>query len=446
MTHLIYINDNNLLIQAGSNVQRAQGYAWLKGDEVLFDTDATRSPVRHCRLAPQEINNRYWQQCDESSVTQNGAGMRHAADLIWRHLGELKQQHDIDSAVLVVPSHYRQTNLQLLLGVAKSSGIAVTGLVNKAVLALHDKSLESGSYTHLDVQLHQTVSSTLHLDSGVLKLGAVEIIQDVGIHAMHEALLKGLQKNFIQNDRFDPLHDAGTEQQLFDQLPELMQQINESGKVNIGVQHQGRLHSTSLDARAWDAFLEPFVMKILAAGANTGAQHVYVELNAAFDAALPQTLNDAGLTVIEGVNRVPSELLEHREGDAVVYLTDLPSINQSSLAKNPQPSTAADVDDSKKSTPPGNGVVKSSTSRAAAVLENGATHLLLAGQAIEIDKVNIVIDGSELTMQSGSSNVKSMLAKGQLTVLNDEGRLELQPNDRLGSQLADGVITVIQVL
>ena len=49
-------------------------------------------------------------------------------------------------------------------------------------------------------------------------------------------------------------------------------------------------------------------------------------------------------------------------------------------------------------------------------------------------------------MQSGSSNVKSMLARGQLTVLNDEGRLELQPNDRLGSQLADGVITVIQVL
>ena len=30
--------------------------------------------------------------------------------------------------------------------------------------------------------------------------------------------------------------------------------------------------------------------------------------------------------------------------------------------------------------------------------------------------------------------------------MNDEGRTELQLNDRLGSNMADGVITVIQVV
>jgi len=431
MTQLIHINDNNLLIQAGAKQFRAQGYAWLKGGDVIFDSDSALSPVKHCRLAPQEINNRYWLQCDESSVAGNGAGMRHAADLIWRHLTELTQRYDLTSTVLVTPSHYRQSNLQLLLGVAKSSGLTVSGLVNKAVLSLHDQALDDGDYTHLDVQLHQMVSSKLHLSNGVLKLGGVEIIQDVGIHAMQEALLKGLQQSFIQNDRFDPLHDAGTEQQLFDQLPDLMQQINEAGKANVSVQHQSRLHSTSLDVKAWNSVLDSFVKRILSVAASTNSQHVYIDLNSAFDGAAPQMLSGAGLTISSGLrqaSRASIEMLQQQDAGSVIHLTELPVVGDKAR-RSPQKAPAENIQSATRSTP-----------------ASAATHLLHAGKAVAIHHAMVTTDNNTLGVKQGEANVESMLTSGKLYVMNDEGRHELQPNDRLGSQFADGVVSVIQVL
>jgi len=144
MTHILYISDNNLRLQsfdksARSPVVRSQGYAWFKGDQVIFDTDTKNAPIKYCRLAPQEMNTRYWQQCEKSSISNNDAGMRHAADLLWKHLYELKQQNNILELVLVVPSHYQSSNLQLLLGIVESLEIKVSAIVNGALLSLTNK-------------------------------------------------------------------------------------------------------------------------------------------------------------------------------------------------------------------------------------------------------------------------------------------------------------------
>ena len=57
------------------------------------------------------------------------------------------------------------------------------------------------------------------------------------------------------------------------------------------------------------------------------------------------------------------------------------------------------------------------------------------------------MEGNALSVSLDSnSNLASLLNGGQLFIMNDEGRAQLRPNDRLGSHLADGVITVIQVL
>ena len=425
MTHILHINDNNLLLQRGSDFADSQGYAWLKGDTVLFDSNADQAPVKHCRLAPQEINSRYWQQCDQSAIPSNDAGMRHAADLIWKHLTDLKHQHKLDEVVLAAPSHYRESNLKMLLGIAKSCGVSVVGLVNKAVLGLHDRLSEEGDYLHIDVQLHQTVTSKVSVTAGKARLGPVEVLQDVGIHAMQEALLKGLQQSFIQNDRFDPLHDAGTEQQLFDQLPSLAGQIIESGKASIGVQHQSRLHSTSIDAKDWNRLIEPYSMKLLTAGAASGCGHVYVDLNAAFDTAVPESLVGAGLTVLDRPGVVPPDLLCSNDGAALIYLTELPSIGAASKPK------VADT--------PAKPVAQSNE-------QPGVTHLLHAGKAISIDQADVRTGDNTLSLQNGEPNLHSLLSSGRLYIMNDEGRQELRPNDRIGSHMADGVITAIQVV
>lgn len=443
MTHVLHINDNNLLIQRASTsvselpeLARSQGYAWLKGDQLLFDSDPQTAPVKFCRIAPQEINSRYWQQCAQSSIANNQVGMRHAADLIWAHIGELKKQHQLNELVLVVPSHYQSSNLQLLLGIGQSQSLTIAGLINKAVLALHDKVIEDGDYVHLDVQLHQTVSSTITVSGGIAKLGNIEVIQSVGIQAMQDALLKAIQAGFIQHDRFDPLHYAETEQQLFDQLNDSISDIARFSKTTISVQHQGQTHNTSIDAKLLTTTLLPFVQDLQAS--SHAVQQIYIDLNAAFGEFIPGAFNDGNFHFIEQqpVVDIASLVNNTAQADELVYLTQLPLVNHSAEPLPTGVSTSANSS-------------ADSTSLQKSVRQD-ATHLLQAGVAIPIEQAELRTANNQLTLHVADgqqhANAQTMLNQGQVFIMNDDARQQFQPNDRLGSHLADGVVTVIEVL
>lgn len=436
MVDILHINDNNLIIQSNDGLFFSRGYAWLKDSEVVFDLGDGASPLSHCRLAPQEMNHRYWQQCEQSAIPANGARMRHAADLVWQHLSQLTKARGLRELVLVVPSHYRQSNLQLLLGIAKACDLKVEGLINKAVVAVQNHANKEGDYWHFDVQLHQTVCSNISIVGGVVKLGEVEILSDVGIHLMQEALLKGLQNNFIQNDRFDPLHDAATEQQLFDQLPSIASQLSENGKASISLHHQDRLHNTTIDSKEWHALLKPFSDSLLSM--NHSVEACYVDLNAAFESTGLDALSDAGMVNIDGSTSVEVDrLLQPLGTDGLIYQTEL-SVDVASIRP---PSEKAPVSIA-KSTPDDASV----STVAGSANANAATHVLHAGIAVPLSLAQLATDNGVLKMTQGSStNIQTLLNSGKLFILNDEGRTQVRVNDRIGSQLADGIVTVIQV-
>ena len=450
MTEILHINDNNLLLQNQERVIRSQGYAWFKGSELVFDL-GDEKPIKHCRLSPQQINNRYWQQCEQSAIPANAPGMRHAADLIWKHLGELKQQHSLNQVCLVVPSHYREANLQLLLGISKASGLDVVGLANKAVVALHGQGLSDGSYSHIDVQLHQTVCSNILVENGVAKLGEIDVLSDVGIHLMQEALLKGLQSNFIQNDRFDPLHDAATEQQLFDQLSNIAKSINESGKASVGLEHQGRLYNTVVDDKEWKALLNDFSSRIIAHGQS--AHKCFVDLNSAFDGVGLKDLEGGNCASISGVPTIAVEaLIQADQSSGIIYKTDFSLSNSTHAgASTQEQSLPASVDASAKfstNDAANNVSSKASTSKVTTAVSNqaSATHLLQAGVAVPIERALVKFEQGLLKLESANtSNLQDLLTQSKVLVLNDEGRTDLLANDRIGSNLAEGVISVIQV-
>ncbi len=439
MVDVLHINDNNLVVESAGKPFFSRGYAWLKGNDVIFDISGGESPLSHCRLAPQQMNNRYWQQCEQSAIPSNGAGMRHAADLVWQHLGQLKQQRDLHDLVVVVPSHYRESNLQLLLGIAKAHQLEIKGLVNKPVVALQSQVAKEGEYWHFDVQLHQTVCSRVEVSNGLLKLGDVEVLSDVGIHLMQEALLKGLQNNFIQNDRFDPLHDAATEQQLFDQLGSIALQLAQSGKASIGLEHQSRLHNSTLDSKEWHALLQPFSDRLLQLSRNADAS--YVDLNSAFDGAGLDLLSDAGIThLIEPTVYSLDQLIQESNSGSIIYKTDLPiMVSRNSDQREVHDNEEVDAKhvEVTRSLPKVTDTDSGSTE---------ATHLLNGGKAVPISTAKLNTENGLLALTQGQGDVQALLESGKLFILNDEGRTQLRVNDRLGSHLADGIVTVIQVL
>ncbi|MBT8115203.1 MAG: hypothetical protein KJP04_07470 [Arenicella sp.] len=425
MTDILFISDNNLLIRKGREIHRSQGYAWLKDEQVFFDTDPLNNAVKHCHLAPQQIHNRYWQQCDESAIAPNAAGMRHAADLVWCHLRELQQQHSLNEVALVVPSHYQAANLKLLLGVAQASGLHVAALINAASLVVSQLATGDGIFRYLDVQLHQTVCSEVTVENGMARLTDVEVLHEISAQAMQDSLLKSMQHNFIQSDRFDPLHYAETEQQLFDQIPQAAQKIEEQGKTSLLVEHQGKLHSVNIDAKQWHAALQSQLDGLLSSAAKSAVQS-FIQLNYLFDNSIPKVLQQDGVTLLVDLSQIGvPDTMPDADGE-LIYATEI-SMAASSGNK------AAEVE--------------AGVEKPRANLKNGVTHLLHAGLAIPLEQAHISTNDNQLSLsQDGQPNTQSMLDSDQVFIVNAPERKNLQTNDRLGSNLADGVITVIQVV
>ena len=440
MPTLIHINDNNLLVQKDDVISRSQGYAWLNQQEVNFDFEEHNIAIANCRLDPQQINSRYWQQCEQSAISSNKSGMRHSADLIWQHLSALRKVHRLDEVVLVVPSHYQAVNLQLLLGIAKSVGLQVNGIVNKAVHALHQKTQGDGLYLHVDVQLHQTVCSEVAVANGKIKLGQIETLHDVGIQNMQDSLLKEIQNRFIANDRFDPLHHAETEQQLFDQLPALANELVNSGKANISVAFQKRQHVSSIDAKQWAKTLSHYFEKLNLIEVDSKPDYRCFDFNG-FECPIALSKNDFLITKLPLVSNIIEEIYsnEDKEKENLIYHTELQFDvnNEKTLASK-------NIDKDQESEKVANSADDLQNN---SEFNNLATHLLHAGFAIPIKQVRITTKNNQLGIElDKKSNLQKMLEENKLFVMGDLQRKIINVNDRLGSNLADGVITVIQTL
>lgn len=458
MPHILHINDNNLLVQTtaedgGEILQRSHGYAWLKGEQVIFDISANigteESPLAHCRVAPQQVNNRYWQQCAQTAIASNDAGMRHAADLIWKHLAELKTKSNLSELALVVPANYRDSHLQLLLGVAGANQLDVCALLSKPVLAAKQAGLSAGRALHIDVQLHQTVVSTLAVNDAEVSLQDIDTNTDIGIHSLQESLLHSLQASFIRADRFDPLHDADTEQQLFNQLPAIVAAGVNGEKTTVGVQHQGKLYSATIES---SEILSALVgLSSLIQEHSAGAQATIVDTNAAFDVSKLASANgSANVIWASDPQALTTQLAVKKNAEGkVVY--------QTSLAHSPNTTNSTARSTTKATKVPASSAtneanVRSSSQPAlvahAADSAAVATHLMQFGLAVPIQQAAISTQHATLSLAQNAkpSDIANMLRNGDLHIVNDQQRKELRANDRVMSPLADGVITAVRVV
>ena len=179
-------------------------------------------------------------------------------------------------------------------------------------------------YLHVDVQLHQTVCSEVTARGGRATLGKIEILHEVGLHAMQDSLLKAIQNRFILSDRFDPLHYAETEQQLFDQLSSLAEGLADDGKSNIVVQHQGRQHGTSIDLKQWNSAVEEYTGQLTGVQVESSIDHRFYDFNGFRFVSIDGDLNTILIPAATSIDTL-LESLRVDEQHHLIYCTDLPT-------------------------------------------------------------------------------------------------------------------------
>jgi hypothetical protein len=231
---IIELNDHELrLAKDGQIIARSPGCAIVKGTEVQVGEAA----CQQAHLHPRDYHNRFWYQLDQISLRKSSRAARHHADLAFRHLEHLhKAAGAPETVIFAIPGGFSKEQIALLLGIAEACDIKTVALVDAAVASAAD-CVAPGVYRHIEIQLHRTVITDLAIDGEVVR-GDLDIVDGAGFDKLAARVVAFIADQFLAQSRFDPLHQADTEQMLFNALPNWLQLLHERREIKVQIEHR----------------------------------------------------------------------------------------------------------------------------------------------------------------------------------------------------------------
>ena len=240
---ILELNDAGIRVSVDGNlVLSSPAYAVLHEDQLYVGEEG----LKRVRLYPRWTNSKFWQQLNTDSIANGTHQIRHNADLAFFHLEQIWKEinSSADEVIFAVPGSFDAQQLGLLLGIARECGIPVVGLVDSALVAVMEQS-PFRTVMHLDIQLHDIVLSVFQRKDTIKRQEFAEITE-LGLNTLWDRWANIVADLFIQNTRFDPMHEAGTEQQLFDQLPEWIEDLSAKKAKDFTLQLNQSNHSVSV--------------------------------------------------------------------------------------------------------------------------------------------------------------------------------------------------------
>lgn len=238
--YLIDLHDTGVRIFQGEKLIRTSpGYALISPTGI----ETGSSAFARARLNPGQVNRQFWQRLSTDSLPQSSSFARHYADLAYLHLQHLGQYLEMPAQVVFsVPASYSTEQLSLLTGIAQACTFQLVGLVDAAVAAAAVSEQNAGTVVVVDMQLHQTdislLSVTANNSGKTLQRQSVETV-NLGLIQIQDKWQQLIADAFIDQCRFDPQHNAVTEQELMLKLPGWLAAIKASQEVSLDLDASG---------------------------------------------------------------------------------------------------------------------------------------------------------------------------------------------------------------
>ncbi|HLS80306.1 MAG TPA: FHA domain-containing protein [Steroidobacter sp.] len=334
-------------------VAEAPGMAILDEQGIVTGAEA----AARVRLKPLLAQTGFWRGLSTAPLTRASRFARTPADIAFAQarslLGSYKSQEE--GVLLAAPAGYTREQLSLLLGVVNETGLPVAGLVDAALAAC---SLEPAPerVLHLELELHQAILTVLEQTGGSpggLRRSRYEIALGHGVLALQQAWMKFIAEQFVRRTRFDPLHEASSEQRLLDELPGWLAALREAEHISLPMQFAGRALEIELEREQFIEAVQSHYLELvrLVQGARVAGMPIELRVSARV-AALPglleelHKLRDCTIQVLpsgaaalgalqyEAAIRRPADVL------ALVYQLPTPRAEGSLTASDPQATPA----------------------------------------------------------------------------------------------------------
>ena len=341
---VIELNDVSLQVgDAAGVVAGSPGFALLEGKELKLGAAAEQ---RH-RIYPTASHDKFWHELDMEPLHGSGR-IRHHADLAYSQLLELAHEAGIgedEQVLLAVPGHYGRQQLGLLLGIADQCPFRVTGMIDSALAAAADAT--SGEFiVHAGQFLHQVLLTRLTRTGGELTVDEVIQVPQAGRQQLLDALMRIANDAFIRQCRFNPQHEAASEQELYSMLAAWIgEKGNEQGNLGMELKAGAMTHTAKLPRdqliagleKSWDRLLRSLLPLTELPGAGILLDHRLARMPGAVEA-----LKAAGPLQVTRPEAAINACLRHREsiagGEGVRRIRALPDLN--SAKKDGEPHAA----------------------------------------------------------------------------------------------------------
>ena len=230
----IEINDAGLVVADASGVVAVEpGYALVEKNRITTGLQA----YGQARLKPRQVSNSFWTNLSLEEGSAGVEGVPNAAELAYEQLGALwsKFADSTDDVLLIVPGHYGQAELGLLLGLAEECAVPVRAMVHAAVAA-SQRPYPGRQLVYVDAGLHR-VSVTALAQGDDVSVRSEQRLDATGLAGLNDLLARRVAEIFVLASRFDPFHDAPSEQLLYDRLPEWLALLHEQGSAVLALPH-----------------------------------------------------------------------------------------------------------------------------------------------------------------------------------------------------------------
>lgn len=212
MSTILELNDAALTLHQGQSIAyQAPAIALVEDRSVIFGEAA----MRRARIQPRQSNPNYLGRLSADPLPLASRIARNHADLVYLHLKDIAPLAN-GEVMIAAPGVYSADQLGVLLGILQETGVRVHGFVDSAVAAAAVHPL-SGPAWHLDILLQRAVLTRLAVADTVARAEVLEV-PECGLMRLLDTWANAVAGDFIRETRFDPLHAAPAEQQLYDQV------------------------------------------------------------------------------------------------------------------------------------------------------------------------------------------------------------------------------------
>jgi hypothetical protein len=215
------------LLQLDGEDRESPGFALPDETRLLVG----RKAERRARLHPLQVNNAFWDQLNTEPLKQASQYARNHAEMAHAHLAHIweKIRGRGNEMVMAVPAFFARDQLGLILGITEALGIPLKGMVSLSVAAA-SKPCPDRVLLHLDIHLHRSVVTFLEQGERLTQKDVLTA-KKKGLRHLYSEWVKAIAEAFVRKTRFDPLHEASTEQELYDRLPVVMAGLEQNPSV-----------------------------------------------------------------------------------------------------------------------------------------------------------------------------------------------------------------------